>query len=183
MSQPHLQTGERPMRSLAKLVATMFVFACAGTHAQDRAALSIVKDVELQPLVAQVKRVAEALDYLGVPLRRGRSHGPRSGDEGNGRGDGDGGHSEGARSVLPRGRRADVRQGNHRRGRTGQAQKLVEQGWTQFLVKVHNPHGLDGRAAGRQSQCPAAGRLAGRTTCPAAGSTCRCSTSSRSCPS
>ena len=44
----------------------------------------------------------------------------------------------------------------------GPAKKqLVEQGWTQFLVKVHNPAGLDGRVAGRQPQCPAAARLAG----------------------
>src|SRR5439155_25386369 len=35
-------------------------------HAQE---LSKVKKVELQPLAAHVKRLVEAMDYLGVPLR------------------------------------------------------------------------------------------------------------------
>src|SRR5438876_9853154 len=37
-------------------------------YAADSPALPIVKNVELQPLVAQVRRVIEATDYLGAPL-------------------------------------------------------------------------------------------------------------------
>ena len=36
--------------------------------AADLPALPIVKNVELQPLIAQVRRVIEATDYLGAPL-------------------------------------------------------------------------------------------------------------------
>src|SRR5437762_2526963 len=36
--------------------------------AADSPSLPIVKNVELQPLVAQVRRVIEAADYLGSPL-------------------------------------------------------------------------------------------------------------------
>ena len=36
--------------------------------AADSPTLPIVKNVELQPLVAQVRRVIEATDYLGSPL-------------------------------------------------------------------------------------------------------------------
>ena len=55
------------MRCCTFSVITFFL--CTTTlYAQDRAALSLVKDVERQPLVAQVGRVAEALAYLGVPL-------------------------------------------------------------------------------------------------------------------
>src|SRR5439155_17258265 len=39
---------------------------CAALSAQE---LPKVKKVELQPLAAQVKRLVEAMDYLGVPLR------------------------------------------------------------------------------------------------------------------
>ena len=48
---------------------TSFVgmFFCLATilQAQDRPSLPLVKDVERQPLVAQVRRLTEALDFLG----------------------------------------------------------------------------------------------------------------------
>src|SRR5260370_37977194 len=39
-------------------------------HAADEEKLPLVTDVEFQPLAAQVKRVAQALDLLGSPLTK-----------------------------------------------------------------------------------------------------------------
>src|SRR5687767_551982 len=54
------------------LRAALFALAgCFGSFAVSLAdELPIVRGVELQPLKAQVKRVAEALAYLGEPLTR-----------------------------------------------------------------------------------------------------------------
>src|SRR5688500_8574066 len=56
-----------PMR-YCNLMAVLILSVFAGAHAEVRAELTIVTPVERQPLTAQVKRVAEALDHLGVPL-------------------------------------------------------------------------------------------------------------------
>ena len=42
--------------------------------------LSLIQDVEFQPLSAQVKRVVEALEMLGQPLGEGRQGEDRAGD-------------------------------------------------------------------------------------------------------
>ena len=57
------------MRTRSLTLAALLSFVAAFLNAQDRAALPIVNDVEPQPLVAQVRRLVEALDFLGVPLR------------------------------------------------------------------------------------------------------------------
>src|SRR5687767_9972357 len=54
-------------RVLVALACVLCVMAVG--RAQDETKLPMVKEAETQPLLAQVKRVAEALDYLGVPLR------------------------------------------------------------------------------------------------------------------
>ena len=54
---------ELSLISVAALAALGLSFG-----AQGAAALPEVSGVELQPLAAQVKRVTEALDYLGAPL-------------------------------------------------------------------------------------------------------------------
>src|SRR5579862_2904233 len=50
----------------------LFLLTCASLSVisalGQTAVLAPVKNVELQPLVAQVKRVIEGLDYLGAPL-------------------------------------------------------------------------------------------------------------------
>src|SRR5689334_15549922 len=53
----------RLMFSLAALFVTAPLFAAPAQHG-----FPPVKNVELQPLAAQVKRVVQALDYLGAPL-------------------------------------------------------------------------------------------------------------------
>ncbi len=145
------------MRSLTKLVATMVVLACAATHAQDRGALPIVKDVELQPLAAQVKRVAEALDYLGVPLgeadRKALDAAMNEADAATA--------TAAIQKVLDPhclvG--ATISSDKEISAASGPAErKLVEQGWSQFLVKVHNPTGLAGEL---RAASPNALRLAG----------------------
>jgi hypothetical protein len=140
------------------LTALAFVlcFVAVG-RAQDRAALPLVEDVELQPLVAQVKRVAEALDYLGVPLREA----DRAALEGAAK------ESDAAAGTAVIQKVLDpyclvgveLKSDKEIAAAAGPAEnKLVEQGWTQFLVKVHNPAGLTGELRAASSN---ALRLAG----------------------
>src|SRR6478672_5015168 len=51
------------------MIGMLLFYITTITHAQDRSPLPLVKDVERQPLVTQVQRLIEALDFLGVPLR------------------------------------------------------------------------------------------------------------------
>ena len=55
---------ELSLISVAALASLRLGFGAPGAAA----ALPEVSGVELQPLAAQVKRVTEALDYLGAPL-------------------------------------------------------------------------------------------------------------------
>jgi hypothetical protein len=144
------------MHRLTKLVAALLVFAGAVSQAQDHA-LPIVKDVELQPLVAQVKRVAEALDYLGVPLgeadRTALAAAMKETDAA--------AATAAIQKVLDRHCLAGATLASDKEitAAAGPAErKLVEQGWTQFLVKVHNPAGLTGEL---RAASPHAQRLAG----------------------
>jgi hypothetical protein len=57
---------ESPKPAFSVLILAVLLAVDAG--AQTATGLALVKDVEFQPLVAQVKRVVEALDYLGAPL-------------------------------------------------------------------------------------------------------------------
>ena len=52
------------MNSLRIIIASLFVAAIV--HAGD--APPLVEGVEAQPLVAQVRRIVEALEFLGSPL-------------------------------------------------------------------------------------------------------------------
>src|SRR6266496_3164902 len=103
--------------------------------------LPTIKNVELQPLVAQVRRVIEATDYLGSPLNAAdkktleASFKKSDGDEA----------SVAIQRVLDRyclfgvninpESRVKVAPGNAK-------PELVEKGWRQFLVKVHNEAGV-----------------------------------------
>ena len=60
-----LNRGAGHVAPLIVLVLCVFI-ATAAAPAED---LALVTGVEAQPLKAQVKRIAEALEYLGEPLR------------------------------------------------------------------------------------------------------------------
>jgi hypothetical protein len=124
---------------------TVFFSICLATwsQAQDRAALPLAKEVERQPLVAQVERVAEALDYLGVPLRAADraslDAALKEMDEAK--------CVEAIQKVLDPYCLVGVELTSEKEitAAAGSAKpELMEQGWTQFLVKVHNPQGLKG---------------------------------------
>jgi hypothetical protein len=98
-----------------------------------------VAKVELQPLAAQVQRIVEALDYLGVPLPEADKQMLRvaARDKASG--------IESIQTVLDKHCLAGVRllADNQLETVAGPARpELAEQGWRVFLVKVYNPAGL-----------------------------------------
>lgn len=99
-----------------------------------------VGGVDLQPLRAQVRRVVEAMDYLGFPLsesdRRELAEALAEENAESARG--------GIQRVLDRHALFGVHVNPEMRVKVspGPARPLlVEQGWSQFLVKVHNEAG------------------------------------------
>jgi hypothetical protein len=102
-----------------------------------------VTKVELQPLAAQVKRLLEALDYLGNPLPADSRKAVREALANT-----DKTQAVAAiQAALDKHCLAGVRlgQGNTLETLAGPAKpELAEQGWRVFLVKVLNPAGVDG---------------------------------------
>jgi len=130
------------MRGFLCLIA-LVLLSVAALPAQDRAALPLVKDVEQQPLAAQVQRVAEALDFLGVPLAQADRAALEAATK----------EMDAARSVEAIQKVLDpyclvgveLKSDKEMTAAAGPAKaELTEQGWTQFLVKIHNPQGLTG---------------------------------------
>ena len=110
--------------------------------AQGRPSLPIVRNVDLQPLVAQVHRIVTAMDYLGAPLSDADKQALDAASRlGNARA------AEAAESiqrVLDRSCLAGVNINPESRVKVvpGPARpELVQHGWRQFLVKVHNEAG------------------------------------------
>ena len=109
--------------------------------AADSPTLPIVKNVELQPLVAQVRRVMEAVDYLGSPLSAAdrktleAAFKKSAADEA----------GEAIQHVLDNYCLFGVNINPESRVKVapGPARpELVEKGWRQFLLKVHNEAGV-----------------------------------------
>jgi hypothetical protein len=126
-------------------------------HAQEPPPLPLITDVERQPLVAQVKRLVGALDFLGVPLNEADSLALEEALRET--------NAEAAVAAIQKVLDPHCLLGVELTSdrdvslALGAAPKqLIEQGWTQFLVKVHNPRGLTGqlRPVSRNAQ-----RLAG----------------------
>jgi hypothetical protein len=139
-------------------VLSMLLFGVVTiVKAQDRAALPLVKDVERQPLAAMVQRVAAALEFLGVPLSDADRAALDKADK----------EPDAAAAVAAIQKVLDphclagveLTSDKEMSATPGQAKgALIEQGWTQFLVKVHNPQGLKGSV---RAASPNALRLAG----------------------
>ena len=108
--------------------------------------LPVVRDVEFQPLSAQVKRVVEALDMLGEPLGKDEtarldraldSTGPESA-------------IRTIQEVLDRHCLIGIEINPESRVKAvqGPAQpRLIQNGWSVFLVKVHNEAGVTAELA------------------------------------
>lgn len=106
------------------------------THAQEKD----IK-VEHQPLAAQVKRVMDALDYLGEPLPKEDKQQLQAAfkDKQNG--------VATIQRILGRHTITDLHIKNEREMVSLQSKsspQLAEQGWRSFLVKVLNPKGIKG---------------------------------------
>lgn len=110
--------------------------------------LPFVDKVELQPLAAQARRVADALDLLGAPLPAGDKQAlvEATADKDGVRG------AKAIQAVLDKHCLAGVyvRPAGPAPGRVGLAvqvgpakPELAEQGWRAFLVKVHNREMVD----------------------------------------
>lgn len=103
------------------------------------AELPQVSDVELQPLAAQVKRVIDALDYLGSPLpaesRKAIEEAQKNDDKK--------AAAAGIQGVLDRHCLAAVNLDTGKVTLGLSRPELAEQGWRVFLVKVLNPKGTD----------------------------------------
>jgi hypothetical protein len=101
----------------------------------------VVTGVEQQPLVAQVKRVIEATDYLGMPFSDGDKKALEAAFEGT---DADAA-ARGIQAVLDKHCLLGVNINPESRVKVAQGPakpELVEKGWRQFLVKVHNEAGV-----------------------------------------
>ncbi|MBI3861925.1 MAG: CehA/McbA family metallohydrolase [Planctomycetia bacterium] len=124
---------------LATAAAVILVLGVGpAVRAADEPALPIVETVERQPLFSQVERLVEALEFLGSPLRAADRDALEAA-----RKDPDAGKAVAAvQKVLDPYCLLGVELSADKKWstRAGVAKKaLVEQGWTQFLVKVHNP--------------------------------------------
>src|SRR5256885_4432522 len=109
--------------------------------AADSPTLPIVKNVELQPLVAQVRRVMEAVDYLGSPL----SVADKQSRETAFKQTASDAAAEAVQQVLENYCLFGVNINPESRVKVapGPAKpELAEKGWRQFLVKVHNEAGV-----------------------------------------
>lgn len=127
------------------------------SHAADAPALPVVTNVEQQPLVSQVERLVESLEFLGTPLNKPDRDALK------------------AAMIDPDAEKAvagiqkvldpyclvgvELRSEMELAAQVGSAKtQLVEQGWSQFLVKVHNAAELTGVL---RATSPNAQRLAG----------------------
>ncbi len=118
-------------------------------------ALPIVQNVELQPLAAQVNRLIEAMDYTGSPLlasTKSALHAAMAKSDAAEAG-------EGIQKLLDPLCLVGVNINPESRVKVapGPAKpELIEQGWRQFLVKVHNEAGV---TAELRAESPKAGRV------------------------
>jgi len=126
---------------------TLTGVACGISLSIRAAELPIVRDVELQPLIAQTKRVVEATDYLGVPFSAADKQALEAAfkqteaDKG----------SEAIQRVLDKYCLLGVNINPESRVKVAQGPakpELVEKGWRQFLVKVHNEAGVTAELKG-----------------------------------
>jgi hypothetical protein len=149
MAIAHRRTGV--LRGVLCSLASVWLSA---TFAADgRSTLPKVENVSLQPLAAQVTRVVEALDYLGVPLSAAEKRSVDAALD----------HDDERRAVLAlqevldRRCLVDVHINPESRVKVTQGQarpELMQNGWRTFLVKVRNEAGVTAplRAASPQAE-------------------------------
>jgi hypothetical protein len=137
MKPPREDRIMSPLRVLFALVVPVLLAARA--HADT---LPKVSKVELQPLAAQAKRIADALDFVGSPMSEAEKQAlaAAASDKDEAKG------VAAIQDVLDKHCLAGVRVSGDSQIKlealTGPAKpELAEQGWRVFLVKVDNPNG------------------------------------------
>ena len=129
-----------PFASRSHLLACLLAWPAALALRAQTAELPLVTTVEFQPLAAQVKRVVEALDYLGAPLapeeRRTLDAALASNDAATG--------TQTIQRVLDGHCLVGVTINPEMRVKVAQGPanpELVAEGWRTFLIKVQNDAG------------------------------------------
>jgi hypothetical protein len=122
---------------LSLLLFVWFVVSPASVKPQTAG----VEQVELQPLVAQVKRLIEAMDYLGAPLKSGDKQSLEKAIN-----DPDAARARRTiQDILDKYCLVEIHINPESRVKVTQGSakpELVEQGWRTFLVKVRNEAGV-----------------------------------------
>ncbi|MDQ6665686.1 MAG: hypothetical protein M3Z23_15005, partial [Acidobacteriota bacterium] len=111
--------------------ASLLFFATLTTFADD---LSVVANVEHQPLAAQAKRIVETLDYLGEPLPAAEAERLRAAAS-----------VQQIQAVLDRRCLIHVEinpEGRVKAAEGPAAPELLQNGWRTFLIKVENQAGI-----------------------------------------
>ncbi len=128
----------RQLWSEGQTFATLGLFLAAVTLTRAQT-LPVVRDVEPQPFMAQIKRLIEASDYLGSPFNAGDKTALDQAIK-----QGNAAACEKIQSVLDAHCLFGVAINPENRVKVAQGPakpELVEQGWRQFLVKVQNDSG------------------------------------------
>ena len=128
----------------------LFGIVCIFAAALPAEELPVITGVELQPLAAQVERVAQSLEMLGEPLPATLVASLRVAKK-----------VDEIQKTLDRYCLAGININPESRVKVQQGEakpELVEQGWRSFLVKVHNEAGV---TATLDAQSPNAIRLHG----------------------
>jgi hypothetical protein len=150
--EPLLKMNALSLFRMVALGAALFSATSSRT-----APLPTVSDVEWQPLAAQVKRLSEAMDYIGSPVSAETKSKLETLF----------GETKSETAVAEVQKLLDplcllaVQINPEARVKVARGDakpELVEQGWTHFLVKVQNDAGVTARL---EAQCPSAPRLAG----------------------
>jgi hypothetical protein len=140
------RTEQRPVPMLLVIWACVlcFVSLTVSSNAADQPALPLVSGVEIQPLAAQVKRLIEALDYLGAPLS---AHERSAVEEAISPAQPDANAAARIQQILNPHCLVLVDINPEMRvtvARGAASPELVEHGWRTFLIKVHNQAGATG---------------------------------------
>jgi hypothetical protein len=130
-------------RYLLLVAAAAIAFSAASPATLLADELTIVADVPEQPFEAQVKRVVAALDFFGAPLTKDQAAAVDKAIE-------DKDSAAALQKLLDPLCLAAVNVNPESRVKVSlgpAAKKLVQNGWTVFLVKVHNEAGVTAKLA------------------------------------
>jgi hypothetical protein len=142
------------------VLSTFLSFSVRQPHALAADALPLVSDVDLQPLTAQVKRVAQALDLVGSPLEKSQREALERACSAIDPAAGAGGIQEVLDPLCLA--MVEINPESRVKVAVGPApKKLMQQGWRVFLIKVKNDPSV--QSALRVSS-PNAARLQAQST-------------------